>query len=70
MTRPTARDAFIARKAEIDAMMARLQELSNAHFNVDPDKAHWGHVGTVADYAERLKHITDAAFNEGEYAVK
>ncbi|MTW18338.1 hypothetical protein GJ689_19230 [Rhodoplanes serenus] len=73
MTRRTdnakALDAFIARKAEIDTMLARLQALSDEHFEVHPDEVHWGHVGTLADYAELLKRITDSAFKEGEHAA-
>jgi hypothetical protein len=73
MTRRTdnakALDAFIARKAEIDAMLARLQALSEDHFEVHPDEVHWGHVGTLAHYAELLKRITDSAFKEGEHAA-
>jgi hypothetical protein len=61
-------DAFMARKAEIDTMLARLQVLSDDHFHVGPDDVHWGHAGMLADYAELLKRITDAAFKEGEYA--
>jgi len=60
----TALDAFIARKAEIDAALARLQALSDAHF----EEVHWGHVGTLAHDAELLKRFTDSAFKEGEYA--
>lgn len=65
MSRPTAINAFIARKAEIDTMLARIQELSESHFNADPDKVDWAHVGTLDYYAELLKRITDSAFNEG-----
>jgi hypothetical protein len=64
----TSIDAFIARKAEIDAMLARLQALSNNHFDVAPEEVTWGHVGDLGRYAELLKQITDAAFQEGEYA--
>lgn len=63
-----ALDAFIARKVEIDAMLARLAALSDEHFDVNPDEVHWGHVGTLAHYAELLKRITDSAFREGEHA--
>jgi hypothetical protein len=63
-----ALDAFITRKAEIDAMLARLTALSDEHFEVHPDEVHWGHVGTLAHYAELLKRITDSAFREGEHA--
>ncbi len=66
--RRTALDAYIARKIEIDAMLARLTALSHDHFNVAPDDVDWGHVGTLAHYAELLKRITDSAFKEGEYA--
>lgn len=61
-------DAFIARKAEIDAMLDRIKALSDDHFDTSPDEIHWGHVGTLAHYAELLKRITDAAFKEGEHA--
>jgi len=65
---PTALDAFMARKAEIDHALERLQTLSDNHFNTHPDEIHWGHVGDLGHYAELLKQITDAAFKEGEYA--
>ncbi len=49
-------------------MLARLTALSDDHFNVAPDEIDWGHIGTLAHYAELLKRITDSAFKEGEYA--
>ena len=66
--RRTALDAYFARKAEIDTMLARLNALSDDHFNVAPDGVDWGHVGTLAHYAGLLKRITDSAFKEGEHA--
>jgi hypothetical protein len=66
--RPTAQDAFNARKAAIDAMLARLQALSDANFNAEVETVHWGHVGNLDYYAEHLKRITDSAFKEGEHA--
>ena len=65
--RRTALDAYIAKKIEIDTMIARLTALSDDHFNVAPDDVDWGHVGTLAHYAELLKRITDSAYREGEY---
>ena len=67
-TNQTALDAFIARKAEIDEMLARIQGLSDDHFNVLPDDVHWGHVGDLAHYVKQLRRITDSAFQEGEHA--
>jgi hypothetical protein len=58
----------IARKAEIDAMLARLTALSADHFGTCPEEINWGHVGTISHYANRLKQITDMAFKEGECA--
>jgi hypothetical protein len=60
--------AFIARKAEIDAMLQRLQALSDDHFGVAPEEVTWGDVGSLEHHAELLKRITDMAFNEGEHA--
>jgi hypothetical protein len=60
--------AFVQRKAEIDAMLSRLQALSDDHFNYSPDEISWDHVGTLGYYAELLKRVTDSAFHEGEHA--
>ena len=40
--------AFVQRKAEIDAMLSRLQALSDEHFGYSPDEVTWGHVGSLA----------------------
>ena len=61
-------NAFMAKKAEIDGMLARLSSLSDEHFNAHPDEVNWGHVGTLEHYASLLKRITDSAFSEGEHA--
>jgi hypothetical protein len=61
--------AFVSRKAEIDAMLTRLQKLSDDHFGYAPDEVTWAHVGTLEHYAELLKRVTDSAFNEGEHAA-
>ena len=47
--------AFVQRKAEIDAMLSRLQSLSDEHFGVAPDEVTWGHVGSLGHYAELLQ---------------
>ena len=60
--------AFIAKKAEVDEALTRLQALSDDHFDYAPDDINWSHVGTLGHYAELLKRITDSAFNEGEHA--
>ena len=66
--RAAALAAFITKKAEIDAMLARLAALSADHFNTSPDAVTWGHVGTLEHYASLLRQITDSAFGEGEHA--
>ena len=66
--RSNALAAFIGKKAEIDAMLARLQALSDDHFNCHPDEVGWAMVGTLEHYASPLKRITDSAFGEGEHA--
>jgi hypothetical protein len=76
MTNPTRKTsnqekalaAFLAKKAEIDDRLARLQALSDDHFEAHPDDVTWGHVGDLGRYAELLQQITDMAFNEGEHA--
>jgi hypothetical protein len=66
--REAALAAFTAKKAEIDAMLARLQTLSADHFDRDPDSLNWGDVSDLDHYAGLLKRITGSAFGEGEYA--
>ncbi|MFC3118870.1 hypothetical protein [Jhaorihella thermophila] len=56
--------AFVSRKVEIDEMLARLQALSDDHFNVGPDEVNWSHVGSLDHIAERLAKITAFAFGE------
>lgn len=63
-----ALDAFLAAKFEIDTMLERLATLSADHFETNPDEIHWGHVGTLSHYRDKLREITDSAFKEGEYA--
>jgi hypothetical protein len=63
-----ARNAFMEKKAAKDAMLARLQALSDDHFNAHPDEINWGDVGTLEHYTSLLKRITDSAFGEGEHA--
>ena len=60
--------AFMARNAEIDTKIARLQTLSDEHFSANPDEIHWGHAGDLAGMAKNLREICDRAFQEGEYA--
>jgi hypothetical protein len=49
-------------------MLARIQALSDDHFGCAPDDVTWAHVGTVENYAELLRRVTDSAFKEGEHA--
>ena len=75
MTRNIARSddaalaAFIAKKAEIDTMLARLQAFSEDHFGADPERLNWGDVGSLEYQAHLLKQISDFAFREGEHAA-
>ena len=64
-----ALNAFLAAKAEIDAMLERLQAVSADHFETHPDEVNWGHVGKLTHYASLLRQITDSAFKEGEHAA-
>ncbi|HHW32951.1 MAG TPA: hypothetical protein GXX24_02225 [Paracoccus solventivorans] len=61
--------AYLAAKAEIDAMLSRLQALSDDHFGTRPDEIDWGDVGTLQHYAGLLRQITDSALREGEHAA-
>src|SRR5689334_5228056 len=62
--------AFIARKAESDAILTRLAALSAEHFNCASDEITWADVGTLGSYLQRLREVSDAAFHEGEHATR
>ena len=61
--------AFVQKKAEIDAMLTRLQALSDDHFGYAPDEIELGPCRHPRHYAELLKRVTDSAFHEGEHAA-
>jgi hypothetical protein len=61
--------AFVAKKAEIDAMLARLQAHSDDQFGYSPDEITWSHAEGLAHYADLLERITHTAFKEGEHAT-
>jgi hypothetical protein len=64
----TALAAFIARKGEIDTILARLTVLSGEHFDTAPDDVTWAHVGTLGSYLDGLRRVSNAAFHDGEHA--
>lgn len=52
--RAAALAAFVAKKTEIDAMLARLQEASDNHFSAGPNAVTWAHVGSLEAIADQL----------------
>ena len=50
-------------------MLQRLTDLCADHVGVDPEDVDRGHVGTLGHYAQRLRQVSDSAFQEGEYAA-
>ena len=63
-----ATDDAVMERAGITKCMGIIAALSDDHFETHPDEIHWGHVGTLNHYRDRLREISDAAFKEGEYA--
>ena len=60
--------AFVARKAEIDAMLERLAGLSDDHFDLAPEQVSWGDVANLGYVIEKLRQASDFIFQEGECA--
>ena len=61
--------AFLARKAEFDALLADLQQMSADHFGADPEAVLWGKAGDLEHWNSRLRDVTDSYFKRGEYAA-
>ena len=57
-----ALDAFMAVKFTIDAALAEITEFSRDHFGVDPERANWADVGSLAEvereYIQRILAAT------------
>ena len=62
-------EAFLAKKAEFDALLAELQQASDDHFGADPEAVLWGETAWLADATAKLKEVADAHFRRGEYAA-
>ena len=60
-------ETFAEKKAQIDEMLARIQAMSDEHFDVDPGSVSWGDVGSLGFVAEKLQEISDFVFCEGEH---
>ena len=50
---------FMAGKAEIDTLLAHIQQASNSHFGTDPERVTWGDAGSLGFVTERLGEITE-----------
>jgi hypothetical protein len=60
--------AFLAKKAEFDALVAEFQQMSADHFGADPEAVLWGEVATLDDWNRRLRQVNDCYFRRGEFA--
>jgi hypothetical protein len=61
--------AFLAAKAEFDALIAELQQASDDHFGADPEAVLWEHAAVLQDWNRRLRDIADNYHRRGEYAA-
>jgi hypothetical protein len=62
-------EAFLAAKAEFDALVAELQQASADHFGADSEQVFWEHVETLRDWNHRLRDMANAYYRRGEYAA-
>ena len=60
--------AFLANKAEFNALLAELRQASDDHFGADPEAVLWGETAWLTDATAKLKDIADQHFKRGEYA--
>ena len=49
--------AFLAKKAEFDALLTELHQASEGHFGTDPETVLWGEAAWLADATAKLKDI-------------
>jgi len=53
--------AFIERKMQIDAAIAKLMEASENHFDASPEEINWGHVGDLGRILNCLNEALEIA---------
>ena len=58
-TNEAALAAFMAGKAEIDTLLARITAASDDHFGTNPERVTWADAGSLGFVTERLKEITE-----------
>lgn len=63
----SAIDTFITSHANIEKLLARLQEKHNNHYDANPEDMTWGEVTEIKAVEEQLQNIVDMLFQEGEY---
>lgn len=63
-TQTTAREAFVAKKAELLANIARLQAMAEAFDEADP-MLNWGNFGDIAHVNELALRAVNAFSDEG-----
>jgi hypothetical protein len=61
--------AFLAKKAEFDALLAELRQASEDHFGADPEAVLWSEAEWLADATAKLKQIADQHFRRGDDAA-
>ena len=61
--------AFLAKKAEFDALLGEFKLASNEHFGANPEAVLWGETTWLSDATAKLKDIADQHFHRGEYAA-
>jgi hypothetical protein len=60
--------AFIAAKAEFDALLAELTAASADHFGTEPDAVTWADAEGLRHRTAPLRDLADALARRGEYA--
>ncbi len=60
-------EAFLAKKAQFDGLLAELQQASAEHFGADPETVLWGEAAWLSDATAKLKDMADQHFRRGEY---
>ena len=60
--------AFMRHQSKINALLTRLQDHCDNHFDCTPEEINWANVGDLAHYSELLQQLSDSVFQEGEHS--
>lgn len=60
--------SFTRNQQKVEAILNRIKESNDNHYDTSPEDVSWGDASNVAKIAKDLEELSDFIYQEGEYA--